>query len=348
MTSSEQLDDTVADAIRRSGTTIYSPASAVDSATYYDIKSLEARLRQNLQGLKLDQPLRTRSKVAKAAVASAMGYPVPASFSKTHPRFPAQNLDIFVQKSTNLQIWNEEIDPERRYAIIQVDESDAVTTVRVVTGEALAMLDKTGTLTSKFQAARAEGRQGSKLVSQSDTPAFLSALRPADSIRHPPAAHHPPTAGNILTAAAVYERLLGLVGSTFEDPGITNERGRGTILQRLACSQLGLDGYAEAGQFPDVLSQALEVKLQLSPTVDLGLVSPDSSAPAAEVGHGLSHSDCRYAVFYGTRSGDRIRLTDVVVATGQDFFSEFRRFEGLVQNRKLQIPLPAGFFDAER
>jgi hypothetical protein len=36
-----------------------------------------------------------------------------------------------------------------------------------------------------------------------------------------------------------------------------------------------------------------------------------------------------------------------VTTTGESFFNEFRRFGGLVQNRKLQLRLPSGFFQAE-
>jgi hypothetical protein len=99
------------------------------------------------------------------------------------------------------------------------------------------------------------------------------------------------------------------------------------------------------GQWPDILSQALEVKLRTAPTIDLGLVLPSSSAPAREVGEDVRHCDIRYAVAYGhSLGGHGIRLTDLVVATGQDFFSEFQQFAGLAENVKLQIPLPRTFF----
>ena len=42
-----------------------------------------------------------------------------------------------------------------------------------------------------------------------------------------------------------------------------------------------------------------------------------------------------------------MRVEAIVMATGASFFNEFQRFEGLVQNRKLQIPLPADLFDSE-
>lgn len=342
--------DTTAAAIARQRATIYdSPLEAL----LYDVAVLEARLAQGLRGQQWAMPIRTRSKVAKSEVCRILGYRVPASFKKTQPRFPSQNLDVFVQKSNNLQIWNEEVDPDRRYALIRLDDNDVVTGVRVLTGEAIAELDTTGTLTTKYQAARRAMSSESRLVSPRDTPRFISELGPSRSI--PPQALHNlspvarPRRGMVLDVAALFDRLQLLVGREFDDPGIVNERGRGVVLQRLVCEALGLGAYADAGQFPDVLCQVLEVKLQLSPTIDLGLVTPDSTNAAQEAGHAIRHCDARYAVFYATRiSGAGVRIDAVVVATGADFFTEFRRFEGKVQNAKLQIPLPAHVFEFER
>jgi hypothetical protein len=42
-----------------------------------------------------------------------------------------------------------------------------------------------------------------------------------------------------------------------------------------------------------------------------------------------------------------VLLDEVVVTTGEAFFEQFRQFGGLKINRKLQIPLPDKFFDAE-
>ena len=150
----------------------------------------------------------------------------------------------------------------------------------------------------------------------------------------------------MLAIRSIYDRLTKLVGDTIESHGSDQERNRGIGLQRLVCPILGLKEYADKGQFPDVLSQALEVKLQTSPTIDLGLVSPDGTEPAQEVGPGIRHCDVRYAVFYGRyKERDTVELSGVVVTTGQDFFGEFDKFGGKVINAKLQIPLPRNFFD---
>jgi hypothetical protein len=337
-------------ALQEAGVSIYDGLDG-RSDLVYDIADIEALLTEDLVGAKWDYPIRTRSKVAKEAVAHALGYPVPSSFKKTQPRFPGQNLDISVQMADNLQIWNEEVDPERRYALIRVLTDGTVARVRVVTGEVIALWDTTGTLTSKYQAKRVDPTQGSKLVSARDTETFMRALAPSTVPAFRRATTSPtsrPEPGSVLAIHHVHDHLLALVGEEFVDPGVTQDRSRGTAVQQLACLTLGLGEYGDVGQFPDVLCQALEVKLQLSPTIDLGLVLPDSTAPAQELGPGLRHADARYSVIYGSRvPDDRIRIDAVVTTTGQDFFTEFQRFEGNVQNRKLQIPLPRDLFESE-
>ncbi len=337
-------------AIQQAGVSIYDDLGTRPDLVY-DIADLEVRLGEALVGARWDFPIRTRSKVAKEAVADALGYLVPSSFKKTQPRFPGQNLDISVQMADNLQIWNEEVDPQRRYALIRVLNDGTVTQVRVVTGEVIALWDRTGTLTSKYQAKRIDPGQGSKLVSARDTDNFMRAFAPSTVPADVRAATSPtsrPEPGSVLAIRLVHDHLQALVGETFVDPGVTQDRSRGIVVQQLACLALGLGKYGDVGQFPDILCQALEVKLQLSPTIDLGLVLPDSTAAAQELGPELRHADARYSVIYGSRvSDDRIRIDAVVTTTGQDFFTEFRRFEGNVQNKKLQIPLPRDLFEAE-
>lgn len=342
--------DDIARFIKDDRIDLYASPSDEKSPAYYPNEILEERLVSKLAGESFaGLPLRTRSKVAKQLVCAALGYAAPTSFKKTQPRFPSPNFDLYVQKSDNLQIWNQEVDPSRRYVVLGLDYSDTITAARVLSGQELALLDTTGTLTSKYQAKRLVSSAGSKLVKSRDTEQFLRTMLPSDALnkslhgRLSPVAQ--PLPGAVLTIAAIYDSLSTLVGTTLADPGITQERLRGVALQRAVCNVLKLGPYADAGQFPDILCQALEVKLQLSPTVDLGLVAPDQLITAPELGHDLRYCDARYAVLYGARVNSTVlRISHIVVSTGLSFFDEFRRFEGNVQNRKLQIRLPNDFF----
>src|SRR5437867_8282784 len=103
------------DAISRSGLSIYSPIEIGDPELWIPTPELEKLLDQGLRGVSLaGLPIRTRSKLAKKHVCRVLGYPVPASFKRTKPRFPGQSFDAYVQKANNLQVWNDELAPTRR------------------------------------------------------------------------------------------------------------------------------------------------------------------------------------------------------------------------------------------
>jgi hypothetical protein len=331
--------------IRRRGLSIYDTLATSDPA-FYQFSALEAALRSHLIGLEIGGAIRTRAKLAKMAVCDALGYPTPSSFAKTRPRFPGQNLDVYVQQSNNLQIWNEEVDPSRRYALIRPDSHDIVRDVRVVTGDSLAAYDTTGTLTSKYQAKRRPGSSGSSLISPIDTVTMQRWIShsPPQSAR---TSDDAPSPGSVLSISQVFERLLLLEGRRIHDPGPTQDRLRGELLQEVTAKALGTERYANTGQWPDLRAQAIEVKLQTSPTIDLGLVLPSSTAAAPSLGPDLRHCDVRYVVVYATPAGtNELLLSDVVVTTGEHFFQEFVQFGGLTVNRKLQLHLPDAFFQS--
>ncbi len=314
----------IAKRVSASGLTIYDTLEKRPDL-YIETNALETILNHALVGLDLSYPIRTRSKILKSSVCKALGYPVPKSFHRTRPRFPAQNFDTYVQKSNNLQIWNEQVASSRRYVLVRVDDRGSVIRVRVVTGDVIAKLDPTGTLTTKYQARSRNPVTDSCLVSTADTGNVTAALAsPMVSIRD------------------LYTYLHTLVGSTIVNPGIDQERNRGAALHEAICQCLNT-AWSDCGQFPDVPNQLLEVKLQTASTIDLGLVCPDSTERIASLPT-FRHCDVRYAVFYGSLVPAGVRLTHLILATGADFFAFFRRFEGKVRNAKRQIPLPGSFF----
>ena len=335
-------------AFRTRGLTIYDPISVGDPDLWIPLAELESILRSTLQGADLGgRPLRTRSKAAKEMVCRALGYPIPRSFRKTRPRFPGQRFDTYVQKANNLQIWNEAIDPGRRYVLIGLDRDDTVISVRAVSGSTIAALDKTGTLTRKHQARMTPGDRKFELASHTDTapvqPLLCVTHRPTSS-RRPNSA---PIPGGIFAIAEVFSKLCGLVGTALPNAAESQERLRGALLHAQVCRALAYDTYGDDGQFPDIRNQLLEVKLQLSPTIDLGLIRPDSgeTLEALQCGDTLVRPrDVRYAVFGASLYGPHILLTTLCLVTGRDFADRFPLMEGKGINRKLQLPLPAGFF----
>lgn len=348
MTQKTPLD--YKNALQSSGLDIYFPIEVGDANFWIPTSHLETLLNQAITGLDLGGlALRTRSKVVKTAVCEALGYPVPKSFKKTQPRFLGQQLDTYTQKSNNLQIWNEELSPTRRYAIIQISAQDIVLKVKVVNGQELALLDTTGTITTKYQAGFVTGADSHELISEKDTPPMLPCLKFGATFATSVSPIDEPECGALLPIQEIFERLSKLVGFSFVDPGIDQERNRGAELHRLICERLGYSRYEDKGQFPDIRHQLLEVKLQTSPTVDLGLVLPSSKdhLDIRQLGdYHPRHCDTRYAIFYAKTDSKKVKLTHLLLTTGADFFKRFRRFEGKVTNGKIQIPLPQNFFSS--
>ncbi len=337
------------EAIRKTGLSIYDRIKIGDPKLWIPTPELEALLSDQLTGISLSGlPLRTRSKVVKQHVCRALGYPVPSSFRRTQPRFPGQFFDTYVQKSNNLQVWNQQLAPTRRYVIIRVSTRDVIVKVKVVVGDALAKFDTTGTLTQKYQARLILRAVEAELITAQDTELLLPLVKAGIDLKSIASPVNHPASGELLPIAEIFRCLRPLVGKRFADRGYDQERNRGAELHRLVCRYLGYGDYRDDGRFPDVRHQLLEVKLQMSPTIDLGLVCPDSvealDVPMIEARQ-IRHCDVRYALFCATTDGQRVVLTHFFLSTGEKFFSRFPQFRGRVLNKKLQIPLPADFFD---
>jgi len=331
------------DRIRAQNKSIYT----FDEECYLETHELEFLLSFTLVGRSYKGlPLRTRSKVVKTDICESLGYLVPHSFLKTNPRFPSQDFDVYIQKSLNLQIWNEDISMTRRYVLVRLNSDDVVTRVRVITGGELVEYDTTGKITIKHQAKFRLFSKDCALLTKRDT-ILLSEFLCNDSdtvLKAKPNEH--PKKGDILPIQNVFDRLAPLIGVKFIDSGIDQERNRGGTLHRLICKQLGYSVTVENGQFPDILNQLLEVKMQTSPTIDLGLICPNSASPLSiKINQkNISPRDVRYAMFYGSIAENMVTLQNLYIVNGEQFFDFFPQMEGKVVNKKIQIPLPVVLF----
>lgn len=331
--------------IKSSGKTIYDKITPEEMIReYIPKKELEKLLDEGLRGLDLSKyPIRTRSKIVKTEICQVLGYPAPKTFNKVQPRFPAQNLDVYTQKSLNLQIWNEELVADRRYALVRVDENNVVTKVRVVNGEELEQYDKTGKLTKKYQARVPNGE--SRLFSESDTENIVEWCEVSvEEIMFSPS--DDPIYGQLLTIEDLYKKLQPLIGEKIKNIDAVQERNRGAELHKLVCARLGYKDYRDNGQYPDIKNQLLEIKLQTSPTIDLGQHLPESDEAVMDINDKkIRNKDVRYAIFTGSTFEEYVILDKLFMVTGEDFPSRFQMFKGMVQNVKIQIPLPNDFFD---
>lgn len=337
--------------ISNSKLTIYDPIEINDEKLWIPANILEKILSIKLIGVSLrDLPLRTRSKYLKTKICETLGYPVPKSFKKTKPRFLGQMFDTYIQKSNNLQIWNEEIEPTRRYVIFKVSKDDVITNIKVVKGTKLAELDKTGTLTQKYQAKiRPDNKEKIELITKEDTENLkyiFSFQNNILSFKSNPI--EDPNLKELLSINEIFNRLKDIINLSFDDVGFTQERNRGAALHKIVCEKLGYLTFQNHGQFPDIKNQLLEIKLQTSPTIDLGLVCPDSQE-VIEItsikGKKIRHCDVRYAIFYGNTDGKIVNIKNFYLTTGESFFKRFSKFQGKIVNKKIQIPLPRNFFN---
>ncbi|WP_338553039.1 restriction endonuclease [Paenibacillus sp. KS-LC4] len=331
---------------------IYDVIEIGDEHYWLPSKELEFLLSEQLVGLNLNGlPLRTRSKVVKSHVCLALGYPVPNSFKKTQPRFACQNFDVYTQKSNNLQIWNEEVSPSRRYVLIRITDDDVISQVKVVSGDTISDLDKTGKLTTKYQASLNRPKTLiAEQLSSKDTDFVQSIYSENYEISKMVSPSAYPEFQQLMPLDKIFKKLCAIVGQRIPYEGALQERNRGGNLHKLVCKSLGYSYFNDDGKFPDVKHQLLEVKLQTSPTIDLGLFLPNDASyldlPKI-AGENIRMCDVRYAIFYGELFGNEIEITNFYLVVGKDFFSHFRQFEGKKINRKLQIPLGREFWEED-
>lgn len=331
--------------IHDSGLTIGEPIIPYNEDLFIPTKELENLLNQHLVGFSLEGlKLRTRSKVVKTEICKALGYPVPQSFKKTKPRFPGQNFDVYTQLRRNVQVWNEDVDSLRRYVFVLPDENNIIKRVKVITGDQLVAFDKTGTLTSKHQATMTSYSEGT-LFSKSDTPSVLNWCGAKTDLSKTKS-NDEPANRKLMKIEDIFNLLKQLEGTTIPYLDALQERNRAAVLHETICKILGYSVINDDGSFPDVLNQLLEIKLQTSPTIDLGLHIPNDSQIVYKAGSIVFRSeDVRYIIVDGIVEGEFIRLNHLHMVTGKDFIKHFPLFGGKVQNKKLQIPLPKNFFD---
>ena len=137
-----------------------------------------------------------------------------------------------------------------------------------------------------------------------------------------------------------------MVGRNISYLDAVQERNRGAELHAMICDHLGYSYFDDDGTYPDIANQLLEIKLQTSPTIDLGLHSPEDGKPIVMIeGTTFYSQDIRYAIFNGQVRGNRVELKNLYLVTGDDFSSYFPLFQGKGTNKKIQLPLPYNFFD---
>ena len=87
--------------ISSSGLSIYDSILPNNTSLWLNTIDLQFILDTKLAGFDVsDLPNRTRSKKVKEQICVHLGFPIPSSFRKTQPRFPALNFEKFLKKGS--------------------------------------------------------------------------------------------------------------------------------------------------------------------------------------------------------------------------------------------------------
>jgi hypothetical protein len=335
--------------IKELSLTIYNDIENENKHLWLSCEELSSILNHKLIGISFfGLANRTKSKKAKQIVADALGYHIPKSFKRCQPRFKGQFFDTYILKANNLQIWNEELDIKRRYVLIRTNEFDVITEIKIVSGSDIKYLDTTGKITTKYQASLKPSGKKNELISKKDTINISSILTNEEINLKNNSPIEPPSENAIIPIEECFNILKSIIGKKI--PNIGSDRTRGDYLHSIVCKTLGYTTYKDNGKFPDINHQLLEIKLQTSNTIDLGLIYPDSNEPLSFdkiKNTKIECCDVRYAIFLGDVINGDIVITSLYLTTGKDFFTRFKAFGGNVKNGKLQLIIPKDFFLTE-
>ena len=111
--------------------------------------------------------------------------------------------------------------------IVRVSAEGEIIGVKVVTGETLASLDPTGTLTKKYQARWIRSIDGIPHLLDENTDVLRSIIQSNNKLSTHSSPADSPQASQLLGIQEIFDILMTLIGSSFPDVGYDQERIRG-------------------------------------------------------------------------------------------------------------------------
>jgi hypothetical protein len=151
-----------------------------------------------------------------------------------------------------------------------------------------------------------------------------------------------PAAMDIFSLQLIKERVAKILIGEKLDSGATKNRGQ--ALERRVLELLGYSDFESKqlyGGFPDIRNQLLEVKVQDSPTVDLGKYSPEFEEILIE-DLGITTHDVRYLIVLTDPKTEIIE--GIILAPGEKLGEVFSYVSD--QSYKCQRSIPIEFFDS--
>ncbi len=300
--------------------------------------------------------------------APAGSYRIVPPGKKGVPRILREFLDTYIVTSGlsyNLQVWNRNPNADSvqvefaegpsllasdvRFVFVRVDmKTNKIRSVAILSPKYIVVnFGRFGRPTVKHQliitsTARAQLLAGSPpIIFHSDEPSVAKMARPHPDL-HGASIRDLPEPGRLVSLETIRDIVLKrIVGSKI---AAAATKTRGQLLETLVAGLLGYEVNAEdflAGGYPDIAHQALEVKVQDAPTVDLGKFSPQFNEPVPSC-PGFTTRSLRYL----------IALTDAVtgvvkgavVSPGSRLGEHFAFVADT--SFKSQRSIPMSFFDA--
>ena len=325
-----------------------------------------------------------KSQWVKLEIIELLGYQRPSGLRtkqarQSKPKFIHQLLDIFVQSSRNLQVWNyvpyaDIIIPgewnvegessyrykDCRYLLVFHNPEGIILKITLVDGNTLAEWDTTGTQTIKWQAnaKRSYRHEISSQIIVSPVETLHNKI--STYMQQPlenksrfivqesqnqefPLIKQPPTPTSFLTHDEIARFLRTLIGTKFPNLGTGQERSMGQTLEKEIIKDLGYQSYqqTDTGDYPDLLHQLIEVKFQLRGTIDLGKHLPTDSSPieASWNKWEITPREIRYIVALMEQDVHGNFIVDSIVITSGEKFNEYFSISEGT-NFKIQIPVP--------
>lgn len=316
--------------------------------------------------------------VRKLVTATLLNYPLPEPASnqdyvivpprkKGVPKILREFIDTYIVttgNSYNLQVWNRNPASQSvqvqyangsvlsakdvRFIFVPIDPiTETINSIVVLTPKYIEEnFGPFGKPTIKHQLILPDSARDTILSLQ--PPVFtgadtseLSPLVTSSYVKPAASIHAVPQPGMIfdiaLLDAKLSKQLLGMIIPT------DATKTRGQTLEKIVARLLGYATSKEplAGGYPDVMNQLLEVKIQDSPTVDLGRYSPQFEEPVPEM-ESFTTRDVRYLI--ALTNPTMHTIDGLIFISGEDLGKHFTYVTD--ESYKCQRSISMNFFDA--
>ena len=280
------------------------------------------------------------------------------------PKILLEYVDTYIVttgKSYNLQVWNRNPSSESvqiqylkgkalhsgevRFILVKIDpEKHKITAIAVLTPEYIV---------NKFGPFGKPTVKNQLIISSSSRQLVLSKhngiLFYDDAVGHKEninnlsffSIHDQPTKESLLPLSKIKEIVVNKIIGCYIAPAATKNRGQ--RLEEMFGNALGYninDNELLAGGYPDIRNQALEVKIQDSPTVDLGKFSPEFEVTVPDCGN-FTTRNMRY--FIALTNPETNIVEGAVLCQGSKLGLHFTYVPE--ESYKCQRSIPMSFFE---